>query len=92
MTDDQVRQACEAVINSLDDQITIWNYGDEATLNKTQSCNILMAFAKRMQAVGAKSVVEQLDTKLHWYHYENSVQAIRDWCEAEAARLETPCP
>lgn len=80
MTDEVLRQACEEFANL---------YMDDAIMKEHNGLQVLLAFARQMQAVGIRQASD-----VYWIKAglgkAKIVDGFFDWCEAEAKRLEAP--
>lgn len=75
MTDDELRQACEKHVHLYQARIDKDGWSDDLLTD------VLMAFAKRMQA----KKVRELLKRYNEYHNTRTFELL---CKAEAARLE----
>ena len=88
MTDDELRQACDDWWASV-----MKGYSSVRPIVREDLRNRLLAFARRMQAVGLREAENALrndpDNLADWTDEARKVaDKVADWCEAEAKKLE----
>lgn len=79
MTDDTLRQECKQLIDAIPADCDN-DYDDRVMA-------LLLAFARQQQAKAYRDVIEET-MNLKYYHFENSIQAIQNYCEAQATAQE----
>ena len=89
MTDEELRRACDDLLATLHNDIADGRY----FLNPEQMHTSLLAFSRRMQAVGLREAENALrndpDNLADWTDEARKVaDKVADWCEAEAQKLE----
>lgn len=77
MNEDELRQACKVTRQRMN-----------RCVNIDDTINVLLAFARRMQAAGVQMAGKELEKKSEDWDYHDGINNYLDWCEAEAKRME----
>lgn len=96
MTDEELQRACAELYAQIDEtarDIDCYEYGLPRYGKADQFMPMLLAFSRRMQAVGLREAENALrndpDNLADWTDEARKVaDKVADWCEAEAKKLE----